>query len=166
MKKILFPFALLFIFMQSCQSPGQKKALDYNNKIANISKVNQDKWKEVGEEISAAKESHEFSKLTTLTNNLIDFLDKKIAEVNAMENPLGSEELKNATIKFLRFEKSTADEALIPYTKMNKETSSEEFQSATQALLEAAKNEEPYLLKLQDAQRAFAKKNGFEIKEN
>ena len=49
---------------------------------------------------------------------------------------------------------------------MNKETTSEEFQSATQALLEAAKNEEPYLLKLQDAQRAFAKKNGLEIKDN
>jgi hypothetical protein len=166
MKRILFPFALIIILVQSCQSPGQKNALDYNNKIANISKINKDKWKEVGIEISAAGESHEFSKLIKLANDLIDFLENKISEVNAMENPAGSEDLKNAMLEFLKFQKRTADETLTPYTQMNHETTSEEFQSATLALVEAAKNEEHYLVKLQDAQRDFAKKNGFKLQEN
>src|SRR5690349_21078418 len=134
MKKILFAMALLFIITQSCQSPGQKNALDYNNKIANISKENQSKWVAVLQEITAVEQSHDYSKLTTLRNDLVDFLTKRIAEVDAMAIPSGGEDLKQAASDFLQFEKNTAEKALKPYTEMNSQTTDEEIQSAKQAL--------------------------------
>src|ERR1044071_2193638 len=118
MKKILFAAALLLIISQSCQSPGQKKAFDYNNKIADISKENRNKWETAINEITSAKQSHDYSKLGALRNELVDFLTTKISEIDAAETPPGGDELKHATLDFLQFEKNTADKALKPYTEM------------------------------------------------
>ena len=165
MKKILFAFALLFIIAQSCQSPGQKNALDYNNKIANVTLANQGKWKELGQEINVAEQSHDYSKLARMTNDLITFLDQKIAEVDAMKTPEGGEDLKNATLDFLKFDKSIAEDKAKPYTQMNEQTTPEEFQTTTQALFAQANLEEPYHTKMLEAQRAFAKKNNLKLQE-
>ena len=48
---------------------------------------------------------------------------------------------------------------------MNAQTTDEEFQSTTQALFAKADLEGPYHDKMLEAQRAFAKKNGFKIEE-
>ena len=166
MKKIFFAFALLCIISQSCQSTGQKNALDYNNKIANITLANQNKWKELGQEINNAEQSHDYTKLSKITNDLISFLDQKIAEIDAMEIPLGAEDLKTATIDFLKFDKGIAEEKAKPYTQMNEQTTPEEFQTITQALFAQADLEEPYHAKMLEAQRAFAKKNNLKLQES
>jgi hypothetical protein len=165
MKKTLFAFALLFTIAQSCESSGQKNALDFNNKIANITLANQDKWKELGQEINIAQQSHDYTKLSGMTTDLISFLDQKIAEVDAMKIPESTEDLKNATLDFLKFDRSIAEEKAKPYTKMNEQTTPEEFKNVTQALFAQANLEEPYHTKMIEAQRAFAKKNGFRIEE-
>lgn len=165
MKKILIPFALLVIIMQSC-SMGQKKALDYNNKIANITLANQDRWKELGQEISAAEQSHDYTKLSKITTDLISFLDQKIAEVNGLEVPPGGEDLKSAAIEFLKFDKTIAEDKAKPFTQMNEQTTPEEFQATTKELFDQASQEEPYNAKMLEAQRAFAKKNNLKLQEN
>ena len=166
MKKIFFAVALLFIIVQGCQSLGQKKALDYNNKIASITLANQDKWKELGQEITVAEQSHDYTKLSKMTNDLIAFLDEKVAEVDAMETPPGGEDLKNAALDFLKFDKRIAEEKAKPYTQMNEQTTSEEFQTTTQQLFAQADKEEPYHRKMIEAQQTFAKKNNLKLQEN
>ena len=162
MKKILFAVALLLVIAESCQL-GQKKALQYNNKIANITLANQDKWKELGQEINVAEQSHDYSKLSKITNDLISFLDQKITEVDAMETPDGGENLKKATIEFLKFDRSIAEENAKPYTQMNEQTTPEEFQTVTRELFAQAEKEEPYNAKMLEAQQAFAKKNNLKL---
>lgn len=165
MKKILFASALLFIISQSCQSPGQKKALDYNNKIAEISKINQSKWIEIVSEIMKLEQTKNFSKLGTLSDDLINYLDKEINELNNTQGPTGSGELKTAAIDFFRFERKTADEKIRPFSQMNDQTTSEEIQAKYQELQQAAADEESYLTKLRETQRKFGKENGFKIEE-
>ena len=165
MKKILSAFALFFIITQGCQSPGQKKALDYNNKIAEISKTNQSKWIDIVNEITKLEQTRNFSKLGPLSDDLINFLDKEINELNNTPGPPGSEELKTTAVDFFSFERKTADEKIRPFAQMNDQTSNDEIQTKYQELQQAAADEAPILSKLRDAQRKFAKENGFKIEE-
>lgn len=166
MKKFSFLLALLFIFTQSCQPSKQKAALDFSNKLSEISKANQTKWKKIGGEIANIAQSHDYAHLTILYNDITSFLDKKITELNSMKDVSGSEDLKNAMIEFLKFDREFAHESLKPYTLMKPETPDEELQAATSALVKAAEREEPYLSKLQATQRAYAKRNGFKLDES
>ena len=145
---------------------SRKAAFDFSNKISDISRANQDRWRKVAVEISKAEQSHDYTQLTPIIKELSDFLDAKTIEVQGMKDVAGSEEFKESMVKFLKIDKQIADENLTPFTQMKAETSAEEFHTATQALVDGANAEAPYLAKLQTAQRAYAKKNRFKIQNN
>ena len=165
MYKTLLIVAMAAILAPSCVSPKAKKATQWNNKLAEISKLNQNRWKEVIAAISTAQQTKDFSKVGSLGKELVTFLEDKIAEVNKMENTEGSEKMKTAMIDFLEFEKRTAQDGLSPYQNMNQDTPEEEIQSAFQNLSNMAREEAAYLATLQTAQREFAAKHGLKVKE-
>jgi tagatose-1,6-bisphosphate aldolase len=165
MKKILFGMAAAVMIVTGCMNSSSKKAFDFNNKLTEISKANHEKWQGISAEIQVASQSHDFTKLTTLTNDLVAFLGQKITEVTAMENTGGSEDIKAAMLDFLNFDKKIADENVMPYTKITPQTTDEEIQAITQNLVQVAKQEDPFFSKLQAAQKEYAKKNGFKIEE-
>lgn len=165
MYKTLLIVALAAIMAPSCTSPKAKKATEWNNKLAEISKMNQDRWKDVIEAINSSQTTKDYSKVGNLGKDLVTFLDEKINEVTKMENTEGSEKMKDAMIEFLQYEKRTAQDGLSPYQNMNQDTAPEEAQTTYENLSNMAREEATYLSKLQAAQREFASKHGLKVKE-
>ncbi|HSU26881.1 MAG TPA: hypothetical protein VLJ68_00745 [Chitinophagaceae bacterium] len=165
MYKTLLIVALAAIMAPSCVSPKAKKATNWNNKLAEISKMNQDRWKDVIAAINSSQTTKDYAKVGNLGKDLVSFLDGKIKEVNDMENTEGSEKMKEAMIEFLEYEKKTAQDGLSPYLNMNQDTPPEEVQSTYESLSNMAREEATHLSKLQAAQREFAAKYGLKVKE-
>jgi hypothetical protein len=164
MRKLIFPFIALLVLAQGCQSPTKKKAFDFNQKLTGISDSLGAKGSEMGKELDQAVKARDFARLTMLNKDIVRFIDDKIVEIKNTEDIGGSGRLKSAMIDFLNYEKEFIQEGFGPFEKMDANTTQEEVQSAGQFLLQKSQDEKTHLNKVQEAQRDYAKQNGFRIK--
>ena len=165
MRKILFPFIALLFLTQGCENATKKKAFDFNQKLSGISDSLAARGKQLGGELEKALQSKDFSTIAGFNKELLSYVDSRVAELNTMEDIGGSGNLKTAMISFLGFEKELVTQGVVPFEQMDATTSQEDIQAAAQTLVKKTEEEKDYLKKVQDAQREYAQKNGFKIKD-
>jgi hypothetical protein len=165
MKRIFFPLLAVLIFLSGCGG-DKKKAFDFNQKLAKISETLNAKGQVLGNQLKTAMEtSKDFSSVAASCKDLHSYIDDKLAELKGMKDISGSENLRNAMISFLNFEKEMVTEAFDPFGRMDSNTTEEEMQTAVNNMLEKTQEESTYLMKVQNAQREYASKNGFKIED-
>ncbi len=162
MKRILFPFLALLIVLSSC-TRSNKKAFNFNQQLVGVSEKLQEKGTGIGRELKEAVNTKDFSAFADSSQALLDYIDKCLADYKNMKDVSGSENLRAAMIDFLNFEKDVVSQTYIPLGKMNSTTSEEELQATINTMLEKSREEGSYLVKVQDAQREYASKNGFKM---
>ncbi len=144
---------------------GKKNALDFNQKLAAITKELQFRGEKLGVELKTAVATHDFSKTIVIYEDLKGYIDNKIEELTATENVSGSENLKSAMLDFLKFEKKMIVDGCEPFRKINKDTPDDQVHTSVQAMMESTKEETTWLSRLQQAQREYAAKNGLKLQE-
>ena len=149
----------------SCMSGEKKKVYDFNQKLAGISQGLNKRGLEFGNELKTAVTSHDFSKTAASCKDLKDYVDAKIQEVTATENVGGSETLKSTMLDFLQYEKRLITEGFEPFARMDKNTPDEDVQAAVRTMMDKSGEENSYLTKVQQEQKAYAAKNGLKLKE-
>lgn len=154
-----------FVAAAGCGMIKGKSALEFNDKLASCSDSLFTKGKRMGSEIGNAMKTHDFTAVTAMTNDLKQYIDKQLIEIEKLENVGGSDRLKEAMLQFLHFEKDLVGQAVMPFTKMNSSTPPEEIQTAVTTLMAKSSEENKYLEKVKTAQREYAQKNGFVIRE-
>lgn len=163
MKKFIVP-AIAILFLFSACSDSKKKAFDFSENLTAISKTLNSKGKEFGAELQLAMHSNDYSKLASISTSLNDFIAGKLTELKNTKDVAGSEKLRTSMIGFLEFEKTMINKAFTPFGKLNANSTQEEKDAALQTMLKATEDEGTYLLKVQEAQKEYAKKNGFLLK--
>lgn len=163
MRKFLFP--VLFLFLLSACKSNNKKAFEFSESMTAISATLQSKGKEFGTELQPAMQSNDYSKLAAISSSLDEFISGKLAELKSKKDFSGSEKFRTSMIDFLDFEKQMIQEAFVPFGKLNASSTEEEKQAVIQNLMKLTEGEGKYLLKVQEAQKEFAAKNGFRVEE-
>lgn len=158
MKYLFFCIAALSIAITGCKSDKQK-AIELNNKLASINDSLYKRGVNLGVVIRTSSSTHDFSKIAQFGGEMETFIDAKIVEVNKLENVAGSDKYKDAVAEFLNFEKKLMRDALLPFAKLDKESSRQQINDAMQHLVNVAKDEEKYLMGVRATQREFAAKN-------
>jgi hypothetical protein len=161
MKRSIVVIIVCAILFSSCNQ--QKKALAFNDKIANLSNQLTSKGKELGPILQTAIQSRDFKPLIKPTEELQKITTDDLAEISAMDNVAGSENLKSVSLDYFKYEKKLIEEGLVPFKSMNSSTTPDAINAATQKLMTAANDEQSYLEKVQAAQDEYGKKNGFSI---
>ncbi len=157
MKQLMVVMAVAFagLGLSSCSNG----ALKYNNKLVEAQKSLEPKFTAFGNKMSAVQED-KIADLTPDAKLLIEDVNKKVAEINALEAPKGSEDFKNSIIAQFNFVKNICEQTI----KLGdtKTTSEERLTIATSMMKseEEAKRLEDNTLK---AQKAFASANGFKL---
>lgn len=167
MKKIYLPGIALLLFLCSCSIFQKKKAIELNDQLAHCLDSIYSKELELGRTITiATTQTHDYTAVTASRENLEHYIDRKSTEIQAIENVAGSEQFKAAFLDLLVHEKQSARESIARIEQLNASSTAEEVQDALNQLVEKSKTGDNYLEKVKDAQKGYAQKNGFEIKEN
>jgi outer membrane murein-binding lipoprotein Lpp len=157
MKQLMVVMAVVFagFGLSSCSN----SSLKYNNKLVEAQKSLEPKFTAFGNKMSAVQED-KIADLTPDAKLLIEDVNKKVAEINALEAPKGAEDFKNSIIAQFTFVKNICEQTI----KLGdtKTTSEERLTIATSMMKseEEAKRLEDNTLK---AQKAFASANGFKL---
>ena len=146
MKKFLIPFFAILIVTLSCKSEA-KKATAFNDQLANINKEIAARGQALQPVMQEAMRSKDFSKLVIPVKELEQYIDAKLPEVTALENVGGSEKFKTAFIDFLKYEKEMMV-TVAPFTKMGANTPQAAIETAVQAMIKKAGEENILLTKL------------------
>jgi hypothetical protein len=162
MKYLFYFITVLSLAVTGCKSEKQKAA-ELNNKLVALTDSLLERGMNLGTIIRTSSSTHEYSKIAEFGKELEIFIDAKISEANKLDNVAGSDKYKEATTKFLEFEKKLVKEAVIPFDKLNKNSSQEEINAAMQNLATLATDEQKYLNDVRVAQQEFAAKNSITL---
>lgn len=165
MRKLILPVLAILFLLTSCKNSSTKKAFEFSESLTAISATLQSKGKEFGTELQSAMQSGDFSKLDAISASLTEFISGKQAELKTTKDIGGSEKLRTSMIEFLEFEKQMIEDSFLPFGKLNANSTEEEKQAAIQNMMKTTEDEGKYLLKVQEAQKEFAAKNGFRVEE-
>ena len=168
MKTILFRTCFVFscfITTLSFAQKGKMEPIDYNDKLAAITDSLYTMGVEWATEFQNIAGTHkDYSKLAIHRKKIAVFTSRKMEEVR--RGPTigkGAEELKNAMLGFLAFEKSMIDNAFAPLEKLNSTSTEAEVGEAIKKLSEEAKKEAEALKKVNTAQEKYGELNGFTL---
>ncbi|MGN6566817.1 MAG: hypothetical protein ACTHJ0_02630 [Flavipsychrobacter sp.] len=157
---LLFLSSLLF----SCKYIRRGEALAFNNEMAQISDSLFAKGKAAGYKYGMAIKTHDFSSIGSPSTELLAYIDKQQEKLKKIHDVAGSENLHQAMADLLAEDKNMVETAFVPLEKLNANSTDAEMQTAVMNLLAQAKLEAPYLQKLREAQKEYADRNGFQIK--
>ena len=160
-----FPLFLPILLLAPGCNPNKKKAYDFNQKLVEISDTLNKKGTRIGTEVALAVNSRDFSKVDIINKELLDFIEIKTAELKKTPNTAGSEKLKAAMLDFLAFEKEMISSHFLPLGKMNAQTPDTTIQAAVDRMVDKSRDESSYLARVQQAQKEYAKNNGFVVED-
>ena len=157
-KKVTRVF-FLFVCMSSCQN----KAADFNNALVNIQKSVLNEVQEFGKKMKqVSADSFPSTNIKPQADSISLFIDGKIREAENLPAPENGENLKEAILKQLAFEKDILTKigrlALPDLSQEERTLIETEFlssQDKAKALEDSVKA----------AQEAFAKKNNFTLRD-
>jgi hypothetical protein len=118
-------------------------------------------WGSKLEDISA--KSKHYNELKPLRLRAVDYIDVQVNELSAMKDVKDSREMRLALIEFLKFEKTLINTVFIKIEELPSYATENETEQAFAGLEQASQKEEPYLMKLTQAQDAYASNNGFKV---
>lgn len=160
-----FPVFLAMLLLVSGCNADKKKAYDFNQKLVEISDTLNKKGTRIGTEVALAVNTRDFSRVDLINKELLNFIDIKTSELKKTPNTAGSEKLKSAMLEFLAFEKDMISSYFLPLGKMNAQTPDSTIQEAVDRMVEKSKDETGYLARVQQAQKDYARSNGFVVEE-
>jgi hypothetical protein len=157
MKQVMVVMAVVFagLALSSCNAG----ALRFNNKLVEAQSSVVSSFTAFTSKVDAAGEEKN-NQLAQEATVVIEAVNKKIAEINALETPKGGEAFKSSMIAQFNFIKNFCEQTV----KMNDDKSTSEEKLAIAASMmkseeEATRLEENTL----KAQKAFASANGFKL---
>ena len=163
MLKNSYFFLIMLVFAASGSASAQTP-LDFNKNLS----ARADSFFKLGaiwgsklEDISS--KSKHFEELKPLRLKAVDYIDVQVAELGAMADVKDSKEMRLALIEFLKYEKTLINTLFIKIEKLPSYATEKEMQEAFGSLEEASAKEEPYLMRLTQAQDAYAQNNGFKV---
>lgn len=160
-RRIIVPILVLMTVFASCDINKQEEAMKFSNEIAATNDTlafHSSKW---AEELKVAINTLDFSQLHKYRTNLTDYIDRKITEVEQMENVGGSEEMQKAELEFLRFEKGIVNTYFSAFEQMDSTTTLETIENAYMAVMQQGDKEQKMQQNMQKLREQFADKNGF-----
>lgn len=170
MKSILIRLCLVFGFVTAtlfASAQNFESAIDLNDYFVSITDTLYMGGGEWGKQLKKARETKDFGSLIPARKKMEVFIDKKLEALAKMKDKFGSENLRLTTMDFLTYEKRLLQEGFIPIEKLNKNSTEEEIKKAIANLSATVKEENAEIARVNQAQEAFAEKNGFTIeKEN
>ena len=138
--------------------------IEFNNWMADISDSLFYKGQNWGGRLGDLHESGDYQQLKSSRENIQTFIDASIAQVkSAPEVGEGSNVLANAMLNYLYYERKLVKEAFMPFESLTLESTDEDFKKVVDNLTMLAEDEGFELAKLNNAQNAYAAKNGFSI---
>ncbi|HMR91007.1 MAG TPA: hypothetical protein PKC69_01780 [Chitinophagaceae bacterium] len=159
---LLAGFFSLFLITASAQKKFDA-AIDLNDYLATITDTLYTGGGEWGTQLSQGKAAKNFSPLEKTRMKMELFCYRKHYELSKMTPQFGSQELIQALKDFLDFEIQLISNHFTPFEKMNASTPMEKIDKQLELLTAAAQDEGTALKKVNDAQVAFANKNGFTL---
>ena len=159
-------YTLVLLLLCTLAGPSVLKAqtpTEFNDKLVAITEGLYSKGQEWGKQFNAAYEAKDFTSLTNKRQQLEQFVTQKLAEVKAMKDVKDSKTLREAMVNFLEFEKGMIDRAFKPMESLGKNPSQEQVKAAYDQLTTYSKEEQVALERVNKAQEAYAKANGFTI---
>lgn len=150
-------------FSVSAQKPTT--ALELNNYLAAVTDSLFQGGKEWGKALNIVVQTKRFDSLAGPRIKMEQFITRKKAEIQGMKDINGSQDLRNAMIEFLDFEWKMITEAFKPLEKFTTNSPQADIKKTIDDLIAMAANEKDALAKVNAAQEAYGKKNGFTIEK-
>jgi hypothetical protein len=153
--------ALLVItaFVSSCNLNKQEDARRLSNELgfANDSLFYYGKvW---NDELRIAVKMSDFSTLAPIRQDLVKYIDNKITHFSGFEDVGGSEQMRQAELEFLKFEKQIIQNHFATFERFDSNTSTDELAKAYEQLLKASEAEKAKLDAFHKLQQEYAEKN-------
>lgn len=161
MKKIkLLGLGILFLSMlTACKN----KAVDYNNSLVKIQQSVQPQVQEFAKKMEqTGNGTITLKSLESDAKSLVDLLDKKIAELNAVVAVEGGEDIKNAILDQLKFERNICYKT----GRLGSDNVTEEEKSAiTTEFMNSEAEAKRLEARVAETQKKFAEKNNFKLEK-
>lgn len=169
MKARLLFLLLLPICMWTSGSFAQSKMtpIAFNDELVSVTTNLYELGKAWGTQFASINSGDkDFSKLAASRRKLTDFISQQLTSIKQLKSVgVGGEVLKKAMLDFLVFEEEMLFQGFVPMEKLNKQSTEEDVQQATQKLTELAGKEGAMLDKVNQEQERYAKANGFTLEE-
>lgn len=158
MKHILLILLLLTTGTTFAQTP-----IDINNKLAAIPGELSAKGKKWGTVFNEAYKTHTWSKLKPAREDMQQYINTTLTNVQNMKDVKNSKPLRMAVISFLQYEQKMVTNGFLPFEAFNSETEPYEIKKAFDNLKTVSEVESAMLERVADAAAVYAKENGFEL---
>ena len=159
----LIPMLMLLFSLTSVAQKTNTAALDMNDRLVSITDSLYAKGQRWGEAFNKFYNNKEFSKLAPYRKEVQTYIDQQLTKVGVMKDVGGSEDLRAAMIKFLLYERDMVANHFVPIEKLNTSSTDDQIKAEIDSLTKAAEKEAEALKAVNDAQEAYAAKNGFTI---
>jgi hypothetical protein len=150
------------LLLPGCETE-KKKAFELNQQFAAITDSLQEKGTQMAKVLGFAISARDFSYLHKPCTTIPQFTRQKIVALKNMEDAGGSERLRLAMLELLDYEERLTAEICSLFNNMGNTTPDEELEAAMVKVKAKMDEENKYLLKIQEAQREFASRNGFTL---
>ena len=152
----------LGVYLLFALSACQNKAIDFNNKVAEILTAVMPKVQALANKISTNTDTTNegAAKLGTEAKGLVKELQDKLSELKTLDVPAGGEEFRDAVVGQFNYQINYCSN----YSKFVDSTSSDEVkQAALSAILRQAQTADSVLESMLNAQKKFAQKYKLQI---
>jgi hypothetical protein len=157
---------LLFVIISTTSTAAfAQTPIQFNDKLVSITDSLYARGQQWGLRFNDAYKSKNYSSLRPYRQSLERFVDEKIISVKAMKDVKNSRPLRMAMLDFLIFEKGMITKAFLPLESLGSEGSEDQVKAALAKLTEYSNQESIQLEKVNAAQEAYAKENGFTIEK-
>ncbi len=161
LRRVIAPIFVLMTIFASCDLDKQEEAMKFSNEIAATNDtlaIHSSKW---AEELKIAINTLDFSQLSKYRTSLVNYIDRKITEVEQMENVGGSEDMQQAELEFLKFEKNVVNSYFSAFEQMDSTTSLETIENAYMLVMQQGEQEQKMQQNMQQLREEYADKNDF-----
>jgi hypothetical protein len=166
MRYLFKVLVLLVVVGAGSNSYAQLTPLQFNDKLVAITDSLYVRGQDWGNHFNEAVKNKNFASLRPYRIDLERFVDQKIIAVRAMKDVRNSRSLRLAMLEFLNFEKGRITKAFRPLESLSSKASSEQINAKIEKIREYSKEENVQLEKVNAAQEAYGKDNGFKIEES
>ncbi|MCD6063950.1 MAG: hypothetical protein K0R82_1861 [Flavipsychrobacter sp.] len=165
MFKQLAAIGLVVVLLASC-ADKQQEIIGLNNELTTINDSLFYKGQAWGEEFKIAFNSGDYSRLRMARQEVHVYIEQGIDKVGSMKDAGGSEQLRQAELDYLQFERDVIIQKMMAFESFTDTTNKELVSKAYNDLVNSSKEEQVKLNALHDAQKQYADKNGVELKQS
>lgn len=153
-----FFYLLIIISASACNS---KKAYNYSEKIVGIEKSILPAMTKTEEDVVKYAQQANWDSVRTISERMESLVESKLAEIKKTPAPdvKEGENFKRAAIDYFQY----IEDIYTSYKNVAVETTVEGRQDATSKMMNVISNKEKALSDMQEAQKKFAKANGFRV---